>query len=176
MGWKNVFLFKCQLLRYSKINVNLGVIYPSQFSSEDHEVDQYDGHSIYQLISNQFTVARKCKKKMILKLLSPSQSKWLRNNETGFHGLLRDCSKRHDDNARNVNNISTATVSSTRNTLSVRSVLSSPANMFDWAWNGDVMNHGIKHTKRSLNRLTAYANSWQTSYFYCNTNGTDGIR
>jgi hypothetical protein len=28
------------------------------------------------------------------------------------------------------------------------------------------MNHGIMHVKRSLNSLTAYANSWQTFYFY----------
>jgi hypothetical protein len=50
--------------------------------------------------------------------------KWLGSYEIGFHGLLRDCFKRHDDKARNVNSISIAAVYSTRNPLSVRSVLS----------------------------------------------------
>jgi hypothetical protein len=79
-------------------------------------VDQYGGHSIDQLISNHFRVARNGKKKK-KKINRRKKNESKINNsqademtcgkyEIGFHALQTDCIKCHDDNARNVNSMS----------------------------------------------------------------------
>jgi hypothetical protein len=69
-----VLLSNGQLLRYRKINtMNLFVSSQLRRVGRENEVEHYDGHSIYQLISNQFKVARNGKRRN-LKLFTNFQS------------------------------------------------------------------------------------------------------